>query len=166
MTLTNLFLEQLDKEAARTKATLANVPTGKDDFKPADKSMPLGRLAMLVAQMPSWIPLILDQDALDLGAGNVDQTPLRTPAELLAALDKGVASAKKSLRAADDARLMTTWKLQMKGQTVSEDQRYAVIRDTFSHLAHHRAQLGVYLRMNGAKVAAVYGPSADDQHFA
>jgi hypothetical protein len=82
MKMTDLFLEQLDKEATRTRRTLERVPEGRDDWKPHDKSMPLGRLAMLVAQMPSWIGMIVRQDQLDVrppaGSSNIDQRPLRT----------------------------------------------------------------------------------------
>src|SRR5437870_7568119 len=101
MKITDQSVAQLDSEAPRTRKALERVPEGRDDWKPHDKSMPLGRLAMLVAQMPSWISLIVDKDELDLnpagGGSNVDQTPLRTPAALVQAMDKGVAGARTSL---------------------------------------------------------------------
>ena len=169
MKMTDLFLAQLDSEAARTKRALERVPEGRDDWKPHDKSMPLGRLAMLIARMPSWVPLIVTKDSLDLnpaGGSNIDQRPLRTPAELVRALDDGVAGARQALTETSDAHLMTSWKLQVSGNTVSEDLRHVVIRDTFAHLAHHRGQLTVYLRLNDVPVPAIYGPSADDVRFA
>src|SRR5207247_11276599 len=134
-----------------------------------DKSMPLGRLAMLVAQMPSWITLIVNRDELDIrpaGGSNIDQRPLRTPAELVEALDKNIAEAKKTLEATTDDHFMTRWKLLASGRVVSEELRHVVLRDTFMHLSHHRGQLTVYLRQNDAPVPAIYGPSADDQSFA
>jgi uncharacterized damage-inducible protein DinB len=169
MKLTDLFLAQLDAEAARTRRTLERTPEGRDDWKPHEKSMPLGRLAMLVARMPSWISLIVKQDELDLnpsGGSNIDQRPLRTSAELVQALDEGIADARKVLEDTNDDHLMTTWRLLVSGKTVSEEQRHIVLRDTFMHLSHHRAQLTVYLRLNGSPVPAIYGPSADDQRFA
>ncbi|HWF83234.1 MAG TPA: DinB family protein [Vicinamibacterales bacterium] len=166
--MSELFLAQLDAEAKRTRRALERVPEGRGDWKPHEKSMPLGRLAMLVARMPSWTSLILEQDALDLnppGGSNVDQRPLRTPAELVQALDDGVADAREALAQTTDERLMTPWRLLVSGRTVSEDPRHVVLRDTFAHLAHHRGQLTVYLRLNDIPVPAIYGPSADDARF-
>jgi hypothetical protein len=163
------FLAQLDSEARRTRHALELVPEGHDDWKPHEKSMPLGRLAMLVAQMPSWISMVIDKDDLDLnppgGGSNVNQTPLRTPAELVAAMDKGVAGARTSLQGTNDEHLMKPWRLLMAGKVMSEEPRYVVLRDTFMHLSHHRGQLTVYQRLNGAKVPAIYGPSADEMRF-
>ena len=166
MTWNEFFVSQLDAEAPRTRRVLERVPQGRDDWKPHDKSMPLGRLSMLVARMPSWFNLIVDRDDLDLGAGNVDQRPLRTAAELVQAHDESVAAARKSLGAAAEAHLLKHWRLLVGGRVVSDQPRYVVVRDTFTHLAHHRAQLGVYLRLNDVAVPSVYGPSADDQSFA
>ena len=101
MKMTQWFLSELDAEARRTRRALENVPEGRDDWKPHDRSMPLGRLAMLVAQMPSWISLVVDKDELDLqppgGGSNVDTKPLRTAAELTAAHDRNVEAARRSL---------------------------------------------------------------------
>jgi uncharacterized damage-inducible protein DinB len=170
MKMGDLFLAQLDAEAVRTRNALARVPEGRDDWKPHEKSMPLGRLAMLVARMPSWLPLILNKDELDLnpaGGSNIDQRPLRTSAELIQAHDEGVAQARTALTAATDAHVMTTkWRLLVSGHVVSEELRHIVVRDTFMHLSHHRGQLTVYLRLNGIAVPAIYGPSADEARFA
>lgn len=169
MKLTDAFVAQLTAESPRTRRTLERVPEGKDDWKPHQKSMPLGRLAMLVAQMPSWVSLIVNRDELDLnpaGGSNISQQPLRTPAELVQALDKNVADARKALEATSDDHLMTPWKLLVSGKVVSEDLRHIVLRDTFMHWSHHRGQLTVYLRLNDAPVPAIYGPSADDMSFA
>jgi uncharacterized damage-inducible protein DinB len=166
MPMNDSFRAQLDDEVKRTRGALEAVPEGHDDWKPHDKSMPFGRLAMLVARMPSWVSLIIDRDDLDLGGSNVDQKPLRTSKELVAAMEDGAAQARNSLAKATDDHLMKPWRLLVGGKTVSEQPRHIVLRDTFSHLAHHRGQLTVYLRMNGAKVPAIYGPSADDQRFA
>jgi len=167
MKIVDLFVAQLDDEAARTRRSLEQVPDGHDDWKPHDKSMPFGRLAMLVARMPSWFSLIVGQDELNLGAGNVDQRPLRTSRELVQAHDEGVAGARQALAKATDEYLLTTkWRLLVGSQVVSEQPRYIVVRDTFMHWSHHRGQLTVYLRLNGAQVPAIYGPSADDTRFA
>lgn len=168
MSSAELLLQDYDVEIANTRRTLERVPEGKNDWKPHEKSMPLGRLAMLVARMPSWIPLIVNQNDLDLnppGGSNVDQRPLRTAAELVQALNEGVAGARGALSGSSDDHLMTPWRLLVSGRTVSEDQRHIVLRDTFAHLAHHRGQLTVYLRLNDVPVPAIYGPSADDVRF-
>ncbi len=169
MKMTDHFVAQLNAEAPRTRRALEQVPQGRDDWKPHDKSMPLGRLAMLVAQMPSWISLVVDRDELDIapaGGSNIDQTPLRTPQALVQAHDKGVADARASLAKTTDEHLMRPWRLLVRGNVVSESSRHDVLRDTFMHLSHHRGQLTVYLRLNDAKVPAIYGPSADDRSFA
>src|SRR5262245_30657654 len=114
MKLTDVFLAQLGEEADRTRRALERVPEGRDDWKPHEKSMPLGYLAMLVARMPSWIALIVKRDDLDLkpaGGSNIDQRPLRTPAELVQAMDEGVAQAREALSGVDDEYLMTPWRL-------------------------------------------------------
>jgi uncharacterized damage-inducible protein DinB len=168
MTLTELFLAELDREAARTRRALELVPRGRDDWKPHAKSMPLARLAGLVASMPSWITLIIEQDELDInppaGQGQYQQPSID---QLVETLDKHVAKAQESLSKTNDQYLLTTnWKLLAGGRVVSEWPRHIVLRDTFNHLAHHRGQLTVYLRLNDQTVPAIYGPSADDQHFA
>lgn len=167
MKLKELFLAELDREASRTRRALGHVPTGRDDWKPHPKSMPLGRLAGLVASMPSWVSLIIDQDELDLnplaGGGKYQQP---STDKLVDAHDKYVTKARESLSRTNDDYLMTTnWRLLVGGKVVSEEPRHVVLRDTLNHLAHHRGQLTVYLRLNEQPVPAIYGPSADDQRF-
>jgi uncharacterized damage-inducible protein DinB len=170
MELTELFLAQLEAEADRTRRSLERVPEGRDDWKPHEKSMPLGRLAMLVARLPSWIGLIINKDELDLnppgGGSNIDQRPLRTSKELVQAMQEGVEQAQHAIANTNAQHLMKPWKLLVSGKVVSEQPRYIVIRDTFMHLSHHRGQLTVYLRLNDAQVPAIYGPSADEMSFA
>jgi uncharacterized damage-inducible protein DinB len=168
MRLTQLFLEELDREATRTRRTVERVPGGRDDWKPHAKSMPLGRLAGLVASMPSWITLIITQDELNLtppaGSGQYQQPATN---ELAQALERHVAKARESLSNTTDEFLLTTnWRLIAGGQVVSDAPRHVVLRDTLNHLAHHRGQLTVYLRLLEQPVPAIYGPSADDQRFA
>lgn len=167
MNLVQLFVAELDREAARTRRAVERVPAGRDDWKPHPKSMPLGRLAGLVASMPSWVPLILTQDELDLtpppGSGQYQQPKADS---LAAALDQHVAKAREALLATTDDFLLTTnWRLKANGKVVADDPRHIVLRDTINHLAHHRGQLTVYLRLLDQPVPAIYGPSADDQRF-
>lgn len=168
--MTEQFLDELTREAARSKKTLEATPLDEPDWKPHDKSMPLGRLAVLVATMPSWFEMIVNRDELDVApsdGSNFSPPPIKTAADLVAAQDKAVADARQALESTTDDYLLTTnWKLLAAGKVVMEQPRYLVIRESFNHLAHHRGQLTVYLRMKGAKVPAIYGPSADDQTFA
>jgi uncharacterized damage-inducible protein DinB len=169
MKLTELFLAQLDREAKITRRVLARVPEGRPDWKPHQKSMPLGYLAQLVATMPSWIALTILQDELDLKpqhGGGLSQPDTNTTAKLLAAFDDSVAKARDALGKETDQHLTTTrWRLLVQGKTVSENPRHEVLADTFTHLAHHRGQLSVYLRLNDALVPSIYGPTADDRSF-
>jgi len=166
-TLTEQLLGELDREAARTKRVLEQVPSGRDDWKPHDKSMALGRLAGMIATMPSWVTLIVKQDELDLTPPGGNKWTLPSQNELTTAHDKSVADARATLQGTNDTLLLTTnWKLRAGGHVMSEAPRHIALRDMLNHLSHHRGQLTVYLRLLGAKVPAVYGPSADDQSFA
>ena len=167
MKLTELFLAELEREAPRTRGALEKVPADRDDWAPHPNSMPLGRLAGLVATMPSWISLIIDEDELNLtppeGQGTFQKPAIDT---LVAVHDANVQKGRESLAKTTDEYLMTTnWKLLAGGKVVMDQPRHVVLRDTMNHLAHHRGQLTVYLRLAGSTVPAIYGPSADDQRF-
>ncbi|MCA1561996.1 MAG: DinB family protein [Acidobacteria bacterium] len=169
MKLTELFLGELDREAKITRRALERVPEGRDDWKPHDKSMPLGRLASLVAMMPSWITMMIDKDELDLnppgGSSSSFARQLRTTKDLMQALDEGVSGARTALQRTSEEHLMKPWRLLVAGKVVAEQPRHIMLRDSINHLAHHRGQLTVYLRLNDVPVPAMYGPSADDQRF-
>ncbi len=168
MTLIDHYLSELDREAVRTRRALAAVPAGRDDWAPHEKSMPLGRLAGLVALMPSWVGFIIGQEELDLTpppGGSQYQQP--AAGSLVEVHDGHVAAARQAFQGTTDAFLLSTnWRLRAGGHVVMDQPRHIVLRDTFNHLAHHRGQLTVYLRLCGQAVPAIYGPSADDQHFA
>jgi uncharacterized damage-inducible protein DinB len=168
MKMTDFFSEQLTREAKVSRRSLEKVPEGRPDWKPHPKSMPLGYLANLVASMPSWIGMAITQDELDLNppGGSKYKTPeTPTTRELLKAHDEAVAGAQAAIEGTSDDQLKTPWRLLVAGHVVNESPRYVVIADTFTHLAHHRGQLTVYLRLNDAMVPSVYGPSADDKSF-
>ena len=168
MKLADVFSAQLAREAAVSRRVLERVPEGRQDWKPHEKSMALGYLSTLVATMPSWITMTVTQDALDLKpTSGPGYTPpgWTTRAELLQVHDRCVADGHEALSKADDGHLLLPWRLLVGGKVVSEDPRHVVIADTFNHLAHHRGQLTVYLRLNGIPVPSVYGPSADDKTF-
>ena len=168
MQIIDLFVAELEREAARSRRALENEPDGKSDWKPHEKSMPFGYLATMVATMPMWITMMLRQNQLDVApvGGSTHQWPNPTTrAEYLAALDTAVAEAKQVLRDTNEAHLLTPWRLLAGGKVVSEHPRHEMLRDTINHWAHHRGQMTVYLRLMGAQVPALYGPSADDARF-
>src|SRR5258705_166156 len=133
-----------------------------------DKSMIFGALANMVATIPMWINMEINQDELDVAptdGSKMEQKRMDSSEELLKALDKTAADLRSALEKTTDEHLMTSWRLLARGQVVIEAPRYEMIQDTINHWAHHRGQMTVYLRLMGAKVPALYGPSADDARF-
>ncbi|HKO60761.1 MAG TPA: DinB family protein [Pyrinomonadaceae bacterium] len=168
MKLTEFLAAELNGEIERSRRVLEQVPAGKYDWKPHEKSMIFGYLANMVATIPSWVAMEINQEELDIAPAEVPKTEqprLETSEELLQALDKTAAGARAALEKTTDEHLMTSWRLLARGQVVLEAPRYEMIQDTINHWAHHRGQMTVYLRLMGAKVPALYGPSADDQRF-
>ena len=168
MELTALFVSELDREVGRSRRALEQVPEGKHDWKPHEKSMIFGYLTDMVATIPTWITMIVKQDELDIAPTGGPQQPRgarNTSTEYLQALDKAAADARAALEGTDEAHLQTPWRLLAGGQVVMELPRHERIRDTINHWAHHRGQMTVYLRLMGATVPALYGPSADDKRF-
>jgi uncharacterized damage-inducible protein DinB len=122
-----------------------------------------------VATMPGWIALGINRDELDLnppGGPTIKRPTLNTRADYVAAHEKAVEDARAALKGATEEHLMKPWRLLVAGKVVSETPRHEMLRDAINHLAHHRGQMTVYLRLLGAKVPAIYGPSADDRSFA
>jgi len=169
MKLTEFLVAQLEREVRASRLALERVPEGRTDWKPHERSMPLGYLASLVATMPSWIVSMVKQDEFAMKSPEAAKfKPLewQTRDELLAALDRAARDAREALQSTNDDHLLTTWKFVVGGEVVSESPRYIMIVDSvYSHLAHHRGQLTVYLRLNESSVPALYGPSADEGRF-
>jgi len=168
MKLTESLLAELDREVERSRRALEQVPEGKYDWKPHEKSMIFGYLANMVATIPSWMTMQITQDELDVAptdGGKMEQKRMDTSDALLEALDKTAAGARSAFEKTTDEHLMTSWRLLARGQVVMEAPRHVMIQDTINHWAHHRGQMTVYLRLMGAKVPALYGPSADDNSF-
>jgi uncharacterized damage-inducible protein DinB len=167
--MTELFVSELDREVERSRRALEQVPEGKFDWKPHEKSMIFGYIADMVASMPSWIAMEVNQNELDVapsdGGTRAKQAKKDTSLALLKALDASAEDARSALQKTTEEHLMTPWRLLARGQVVMEKPRHVMISDTFNHWAHHRGQMTVYLRLMGAKVPALYGPSADDPRF-
>jgi uncharacterized damage-inducible protein DinB len=168
MKITEFLLAELDREVERSRRALEQVPGGKYDWKPHEKSMIFGYLANMVATIPSWISMEINQDELDVApvdGSKMEQKRLDTSEALLEALNQTAAGARSALEKTNEEHLLTSWRLLARGQVVLESPRYEMIQDTINHWAHHRGQMTVYLRLMGAKVPAIYGPSADDNQF-
>lgn len=168
MTLAEMLLAELDREVPRSRRALEMVPSDRYDWKPHDRSMILGYLADMVATMPSWMAMGVTQNELDIAPASgsaMSREKRETSEALVQALDQSAAEAHSALREATDEFLATSWRLLVRGQVVQETPRWVMIQDTMNHWAHHRGQLTVYLRLLGAKVPSIYGPSADDKQF-
>jgi uncharacterized damage-inducible protein DinB len=167
MRTTELLLKELDLEAHFTRKHLERVPMNRLDYKPHEKSMTLGWLATFTAILPSWGTLTLAKNEYDVAppGGATEDYSIRTTTEsLLALFDKNIAETREALSKMTEATLDEPWALKAAGDTIFSQPRGLVYR-TFimNHLVHHRAQLGVFLRMLGVAVPAVYNDSADEK---
>jgi len=164
--LTELLLPEFDQELTLTRNTLERIPDGRFDWKPHDKSMTLGRLAGHLAELPSWAIMSIRQDELDIapaGAPALEPFVAKSRQDLLSTFDKNRDDARAAIAGASDEHLLKVWSLLRGGQTLMTIPRVSVIRNwVMNHMIHHRAQLGVYLRLNNIAVPSIYGPSADE----
>jgi uncharacterized damage-inducible protein DinB len=169
MPIAAVLLPEFDHEMTNTRRTLERVPDGRFDWKPHDKSTALGSLASHLSNIPSWVALAIGQDSLDLAPPGEEpkvQAPAANTAELLAAFDKNVAAAREALAPASDELLMQPWTLLKGGTELLTLPRAGILRSfVLNHVIHHRAQLGVYLRLLDVPVPSIYGPSADEAGF-
>jgi uncharacterized damage-inducible protein DinB len=169
MGLSESLLPEFDNEMANTRKTLERVPHDKSDWKPHEKSTAMGGLATHLGNIPTWAVFTIDQDSLDLAPGGkpLPQAELaKSTEELLATFDTNVAKARAAIAGASDAEFYKPWSLLMNGNTILTMPKVAVLRNfVMNHLIHHRAQLGVYLRLNDIPVPSIYGPSADENPF-
>jgi uncharacterized damage-inducible protein DinB len=169
MSITHTILPEFDHEMANTRKTLERVPDDKFSWKPHEKSMTLGGLSTHLANIPSWTAQTFDRTELDVappGSPPYRLEEAKSTADLLEAFDKNVTSARAALEAATDEQWKVKWSLLMTGKTIFTLPRTAVMRGfVMNHLIHHRAQLGVYLRLLDVPVPSIYGPSADEGGF-
>jgi uncharacterized damage-inducible protein DinB len=165
-TISQSLLPEFDIEMANTRRTLERVPEGRGDFRPHAKSMTLARLAGHLAELPMWTTMTFDHDELDIsppGAAPRQPYLMTSRGDLLALFDGHVRNARAALASATDQAMMSPWTLKSEGKAVLTLPRAAVLRSfVMNHMVHHRAQLGVYLRMNDVPVPSIYGPSADE----
>jgi len=163
MPISDLLLQEFDAEMKTTRTTLERVPEDKKDFTPHPKSMPLNKLAPHVAQLAGFGLTVLTAPELDFSKGSYKPVPFESVQQLLQVFDEGVAKVRAALKNTPDEAWTQNWKLSFQGKPIFNGSRFLAYRQMFlNHLVHHRAQLGVYLRLNGKPLPATYGPSADD----
>lgn len=162
MTISQTLLPEFDQEMTNTRKLLERIPDSKLNYQPHKKSMTMARLASHVAELPGWVMTALDQDVLDM---QPDYKPhiAASRDELLQMFDKNVATAHARIAASSDQHWGETWTFKMAGKEIMAMPRVVVVRSfVMNHLIHHRAQLGVFLRLNDVEIPGMYGPSADE----
>ena len=160
--ISEALLQEFDEEMKKTRKTLERVPD-KADFAPHAKSMKLGRLASHVAELGGFGVSVLTTPELDFSKGEYKPLQFESATQLVKVLDEGAGKVRAALASTSDAAWNEPWKLSLQGKLIFEGRRFLAYRQMFlNHLVHHRAQLGVYLRLTEQPVPATYGPSADD----
>ena len=164
MSMSELLLPEFDAEMKKTRTMLERIPADKAAFAPHPKSTPLGKLAPHVAQLAGFGVSVLTTPELDFSKGSYKPLPFESAAQLVRVLDEGAAKVRSALVGLPDEAWHQNWKLIFQGnKTLFDGPRFLAYRQMFlNHMVHHRAQLGVYLRLNDIPVPATYGPSADD----
>ena len=163
MTISEILLQDFDTEMKGTRTTLERIPEANPEFKCHDKSMPMGRLAVHVATLPQFGSVILTTYVFNLATDKFPSMVFESREKLLSEFDAAAAEARSHLASATDDHLKKNWKLAWGDKTIADAPRSILYRSMFfNHLIHHRAQLGVYLRLNDLPVPPLYGPSADD----
>jgi uncharacterized damage-inducible protein DinB len=163
MRISDLLLTEFDAEVDKTRRTLQRVPAGKGDYAPHPKSMPLGKLAPHVAQLAGFGLTILTDSGLDFAQRKYSPMPFESAEGLVRVFDEGSAQVRQALQNTADDKWNDPWKLSAGPRTIFEGTRFLAFRQMYiNHIVHHRAQLGVYLRLNDEPVPSTYGPSADE----
>ncbi|HEX6847697.1 MAG TPA: DinB family protein [Chitinophagaceae bacterium] len=160
---TESFLHELNAEYRATRACLERIPGALFDYKPHPKSMTLGYLALLVAEIPLWIKHMVIEGEIDFVT--FKHLSPKTTSELVAHFEDNVNAAKAALKAATDESLESNFTLKANGQVLYTAKKLNDIGITINHWVHHRGQLTVYMRLNNIDVPSIYGPSADDKNF-
>jgi uncharacterized damage-inducible protein DinB len=163
MAVNELLLLEFDDEIKKTRKTLERVPVDKPGYAPHPKSMPLGKLAPHIAQLAGFGLTVLTSPELDFSKASYRPASLESAEQLVRLFDEGIDKVRAALANTSDAAWKENWKLSFSGKSIFEGNRFLAYRQMFlNHIVHHRAQLGVYLRLNGIPVPSIYGPSADE----
>lgn len=157
------FLRELESEVSATRKCLERMKDDLFKYKPHEKSMEMGYLAIIVADVPKWITTIIEKGEIDFATW--EKYKLTTVDELLKYYEENIEGAKKALSKATDKELEDLFYLKMGGQELSKDTKKNSVSSSINHWVHHRGQLTVYMRLNDIPVPSIYGPSADDKTF-
>lgn len=162
MTTTQKFLKQLENEAVVTRKMLSIIPDDQLDWQPHPKSMTLRALATHVAEISGWVTIAMDTSGLDLANNPYEPTKMNSRAELLAFFEERLAAGCTSLQKATDDDLAAMWTMSYGDKVISVSPKENVIQSSINQIIHHRAQLGVFLRLLNVPIPGTYGPSADE----
>jgi uncharacterized damage-inducible protein DinB len=159
------LLAEMEQEAQTTRKMLSIVPDDKYDWKPHEKSMTIRQLATHIAEIPSWVSLALNTSELDFAGGDYKPTEINNTADLVKHFEKNLAEGRERLAVATDEELIPDWTMRNGAEIYDVSPKGKVIRMSFCQIVHHRAQLGVYLRLLNVPIPGSYGPSADEMGF-
>lgn len=165
MDIVQELLKEFDQEAVTTRKMLERVPEEMFDWKPHPKSMSLKQLAVHVAELPSWVAVGLNTSELDFAASPYEPAPVKDLKDLLELFEKSLQDGRSALSGALEDDLHPAWTLRNGEQVYQVFTKYEVIRHALAQTIHHRAQLGVYLRLQNIPIPGSYGPSADEMDF-
>lgn len=162
MSLIQSLLEEMEQEANTTRKMLSRIPDDQYDWKPHEKSMNIRSLSTHIAELPTWVSMTLDTSELDFATSPYTPKQIRNTAELLEYFEKCLAEGKTRLAKATEEELLPNWTLRNGDQVYDVSPKGKVIRMSYCQIVHHRAQLGVYLRLLNVPIPGSYGPSADE----
>jgi uncharacterized damage-inducible protein DinB len=165
MTHVEAFRKELEREAVTTRKMLACVPADKFDWQPHPKSMSMRKLAVHIAELPTWVGMALTTDELDFESNPYQPEAVNSNADLMAYFEASLEDGRKHIAQGRDEDLSKPWTLRSGDTIYSVEPKYDVLRMTLSQIIHHRAQLGVYLRLLNIPIPGSYGPSADETEF-
>ena len=166
MNIIELLLKELDAEVANTRKMLERIPNDKYDWQPHVKSMTIRRLATHLADLPNWIAMTLTTTELDFATSDWKEDVINNTVELLSVFERSVLNGKEQLEKANEAALQEIWTMRSGVQIYFQSTKYEFIRTTIAQIIHHRAQMGVFLRLLNIPIPGPYGPSADEMEFA
>ncbi|WP_375444477.1 DinB family protein [uncultured Fibrella sp.] len=162
MSIIEMLQKEMEMEANTTREMLSRIPDDKYDWRPHPKSMPMRNLAIHIAELPTWVPMTLQTDGIDFAAMDFTPTHVENTADVLNIFEKSLAEGKAALSNTTEADLEPIWTMRNGDKIISTDTKGEVIRMAYSQTVHHRAQLGVYLRLLNVPIPGSYGPSADE----
>lgn len=165
MQIIPMLLKEMDQEAATTRKMLARIPDDKYDWKPHPKSMSVRQLATHIAELPTWVSVTLDTDELDFATSPYQPVQIDSTNQLMEHFERSLKEGRTRLAAAKEEDLLPMWTLRNGQEIYSKTSKAEVIRMSYCQIVHHRAQLGVFLRLLDVPIPGSYGPSADEMNF-